>query len=737
MPTKPHLPERKPGAPHGHSPHRPWKIAGIVVACIIAVIIILVIVLPFVINPNDFKPQIAKAVKGKTGRELSISGNIKLSIFPWLGAQIGPMALGNAPGFGNTPFASINETDVHVKFWPLLRGKIEVGTVKLDGLQLDLERDARGRNNWQDILDHLKSGSGAPPSTGGTTGKGLANLRMQGFSVTNSGLVWRDAQKHQQYILSNFQFDMGTFASGKPTRVSTGFDFSGTNPQLSGHADFKGTVSADLVHKIYTASNARLELSASGDAVPGGKVQAQLLWQQGALNMDAGTLAVNGLMVSAYGVKLQADAEGRGLHDQPSFNGSLTLAPFSPRAVLGALGYANLADTRDPQAFTQASGSLNFVSSSDAVTVQDLNFKLDDSTLTGTVSVKDFKSRAMEFNLNVNQINADRYLPPQKAATPAQPREPTDINKISLPVRSLRALNVDGQLHVGQLALLNTHSRDVSVGVHAVGGLVQVNPLSAQLYGGALTGSMRIDANSDTPVVTENLSLQNVQAGGLLQDLFGVKRLSGTANLQVNARALGPTVGEMRHTLNGKMSFALKNGAIQGINIWNAIARAEALARHQPAPPPAANQTEFATLQGSGAIRNGVLDNRDLVAQLPFLNLEGRGKLDLAENTLDYQLKAHITGTPKLGAKSDLSGLAGKTIALKISGTLTSPSITPDIAGVVRERAHAEVQKKKEEVRGRLENQLRNQLKDLLRPTTPPSSGTHLQPVAALAGSKR
>jgi AsmA protein len=702
MPTKPHLPERNAGQPQTKSPHRPWKIAGIVIAAIILVIIVLIIVLPFVINPNDFKPQIAKAVKHKTGRELSIPGNIKLSIFPWLGAEIGPMSLSNAPGFGNTPFASIDETDVHVKFWPLLRGKIEVGTVKLDGLNLDLERDANGRNNWQDILDHIRSG-GAPPSTGGTSGNGLANLKMQGFSITNSGLLWRDAQKHQQYTLSNFNLDMGAFASGKPLRVTTSFDFSGTNPQLSGHADFKGTVAADLVHKIYTASNAKLELSASGDAVPGGRVQAELLWQQAALNMDTGTLAVNSLSANAYGVRLQADAEGRGLHAQPSFNGSLTLAPFSPRAALTALGHANLANTRDPQALTQASGSLNFIGSGNAVTLQNLNFKLDDSTLTGTVSVKNFRSRELAFNLNVDQINADRYLPPQKAATPTKPREQTDINKISLPVRTLRSLNLDGQLHIGQFTILNTRSSDVSVGVNAAKGVVQISPISAQLYGGTLKGNVHIDASSDTPIVTEDLSLQGVQAGGLVQDLFGLKRISGTANLQANTRALGPTVGEIRHTLNGRMSFSFKNGAIQGLNVWNAIARAEALVKHRPAPPPAANQTEFADLHGSGSIRNGVLDNQNLVAQLPFLNLEGTGKLDLAENTLDYRLKAHITGTPKLGAQSDLSGLAGKTIPLQITGTLSSPSVRPDIAGALQ----SELQKKKEELRKKLENKLK------------------------------
>ncbi|MGH8402571.1 MAG: AsmA family protein, partial [Gammaproteobacteria bacterium] len=200
MPTRPN-PAAKPATPAKpvKSGHRSFKIAGIVIAIIIVLIIILVIVLPLVINPNDFKPQIAKAVQDKTGRELSIPGNIKLSIFPWLGAQIGPMSLGNAPGFGNTPFASINETDVHVRFWPLLRGKIEVGTVKLDGLNLDLERDASGQDNWHDILDHLRGPASAAKSSGGRTGNGFSNLQVQGFSVSNSGLRWSDAQKHQQY----------------------------------------------------------------------------------------------------------------------------------------------------------------------------------------------------------------------------------------------------------------------------------------------------------------------------------------------------------------------------------------------------------------------------------------------------------------------------------------------------------------------------------------------------------
>lgn len=699
MPIKPN-PATKPVAAvkPARSGHKPLKIIGIVIAAIIVLIVITAIVLPFIINPNDFKPQIARAVNNKTGRELSIPGTIRLSIFPWLGAEIGPMSLSNTPGFSSMPFASINETDVHVHFWPLLRGTIEVGAIKLDGMNVDLERDGSGRNNWRDILDHLRSaGTVTRPQSGAQAG-GLENLHVQGLSITNGSLRWSDAQNHQQYTISNLNVDMGAFISGKPLRMSTDFDFTGTNPQFNGHAVFRGSVIADLAHKIYTTDNAKLDLSANGNAVPGGQMNAELLWQHAALNLDAGTLALNGMSAGAYGLKLQMDAQGQNLLSSPDFNGTLKLEPFSPRGALQVLGHGGLADTRDPSALTQASGSMDFIASSNSVTLQNLSFKLDNTTFTGTATAKDFRSKALTFNLKLDQFNTDGYLPSPKATTPAQPREPTDINKFSVPVRTLRSLNLDGQLHMGQFTLLGTHTNNVDVTISAHNGLVRVNPLSAQLYGGSLSGNMQIDASSDTPIVTQAFTLENVQAAGLVEDLFKAQRLSGTANLHVSMRALGPTVDEIRHTLDGHMSFSFKNGAIEGINVWDAIGRAYALVKHQPAPPPAPNRTEFTDMHGSGTIRQGVFDNRDFSAYLPFLNLTGGGKLDLAELTLDYTLKAHITATPKFGARTDLNGLAGNTIPLHINGTLSNLSVRPDLGGAGYARVETGLKRKFEGV---------------------------------------
>lgn len=685
---------------------KPLKIIGITVATLIGLLIVTAIVLPFVINPNDFKPRITRLVQDKTGRTLDIQGNIKLSIFPWLGVQIGPMQLANAPGFGNTPFASINETDVHVRFLPLLRGKFDVGTIRLDGVGIDLERNAQGRSNWQDMLDHLsKAPAASEQATAGKPGNVLANLRIAGLELSNTSLRWNDAQKHQQYTVSDLNLDMGAFSAAKPVRMTLGFDFAGTNPKLNGHADFKGTVIADPAHQIYTVDDAKLVTAASGDAVPGGKTNATLVWKHIVANLQADTVAVNQLDATAYGATLHVEMQGRDITHHPAFTGRLVVDRFAPRQVLTALGHANLVQTRDTTALANASAAFDFVASTDSATLQNLKLKLDDTTVTGQAALKNFKTRALSFNLNVDAVNADRYLPPQKPSTPEKPREPFDINKISVPVRTLRSLNLDGQLQVGTLTLLGATVGNLDLGLSAHQGLVKLDPMNATLYNGTLNGRIQVDARGDTPAVNEDLTLKGVQAGNLIKDMFKIDRLSGGVDLQSVLQARGATVGEMRHTLDGHMQFVFKNGAYEGVNVWDSIERAYARLKRLPAPPPAPPRTEFADVHGTATVRRGVLDNRDFVAALPYLKVNGDGKVDLAEGTVDYAVKAHVTGTPKVGAERDLGKLTGTVIPLRITGTFSDLSIRPDLGDVLQEKVRSLIDKNKAEAQKKLERE--------------------------------
>ena len=655
------------------------KITGIVVGILVLLVIVLALTLPFLINPNRYKDDIAAAVKDKTGRELVIQGDIKLSMFPWLGLQIGPMELSNAQGFGGAPFAAINETDVHVHFWPLLHREVQVGEVKLDGLTLDLELDADGHNNWQDISEKLAHNAAKAPAEGGS---GRAGLSFESLGVSDSQVRWTSAVKHQQYTVSDFTLTTGAFSPGVPVNVESTFDFTGTNPAVQGHVDFRASATADLAHRTYSSDGAKLDLQAKGDAVPGGQLDTSLQWQHAALNLDNDAAALNGFSANLYGMQVKLDAQGKDIGKQPSYTGTFKVDRFSPRDTLKALGHATLATTRDPAALSSAAASFSFVSTSTSASLSAVDLTLDDTHVTGKAEIKDYKSEALDFDLTADKLDLDRYLPPPQPGTPDRPREEIDVDKVGIPLRTLRGFNLDGELHAAALTLLGAQVTDFDLGVSAHGGLVHVTSLKAALYGGSLDGELTVDAadlTSDSPTVNESLKLKGVQLAGLGQALAGSDRFTGTLDLDTTGKALGRTVGELRHTLNGRLSYSVHNGALGGLNVWDAVLRAYADAHHAPAPPPAAQQTPFTLLRGAAVISRGVVNDRSFAATLPYLALSGSGRLDLAELTLDYALTGRVTGLPRAGSQ-DFAGLKGQSFPVHVGGTVFNLSVRPELA---------------------------------------------------------
>ncbi|MGR9000161.1 MAG: AsmA family protein, partial [Gammaproteobacteria bacterium] len=104
---------------------KPLKIILSVIAAVVLLLVIAVCTVSLFIDPNNYKPEIAAAVKDRTGRDLILEGELKLSIFPWLGISTGKMTLGNADGFQDQPFATLEESNIKFKLLPLLTKKVE------------------------------------------------------------------------------------------------------------------------------------------------------------------------------------------------------------------------------------------------------------------------------------------------------------------------------------------------------------------------------------------------------------------------------------------------------------------------------------------------------------------------------------------------------------------------------------------------------------------------------------
>ncbi|MGZ3253945.1 MAG: AsmA family protein, partial [Burkholderiaceae bacterium] len=117
------------------------KIAKYVVIAIGALVALLLIVIAIVaatFNPNDYKPLIIKMVQEKKQRTLSIPGDIKLTFFPKIGADLGKISLSEHKD--SAEFASVNSAKVSLALWPLLSKHLVVDRIVVDGLSANLKR---------------------------------------------------------------------------------------------------------------------------------------------------------------------------------------------------------------------------------------------------------------------------------------------------------------------------------------------------------------------------------------------------------------------------------------------------------------------------------------------------------------------------------------------------------------------------------------------------------------------
>jgi AsmA protein len=351
-----------------------------------------------------------------------------------------------------------------------------------------------------------------------------------------------------------------------------------------------------------------------------------------------------------------------------------------------------------------------FSGTTKSVSFTNLDAQLDDSTLTGSLAIADLDSMAMQFDLQVNRLNADRYLAP--APAPARPAAGTKAQSVpvEVPVELLRALNLRGSLRVAQATFAGVQFSGLRVGLDAARGKVHLAPLEAGLYGGQYRGDINVDA-SGLPRVSFNDQITGVDFAPLAKDWLKTDKLSGRGNLGMKATASGKDSDAMLRTLAGSMLLKVDNGAIEGIDVLYEIRRARALLKKQDIPArsgPA--RTTFSQLSATANVADGVFTTNDLVAATQILRVNGKGSADLPAGQVDMRLDASILKAAEgRDLAPDLADAAGLVIPVRVTGALSDPTIRPDVSAM----AKAVIQQKVDEKKQELEDKLRDQLKGL------------------------
>lgn len=657
------------------------KIIGFILGGLVALVALLLIAVTISVNPNDYKGRIEQEVKTSTGRDLNLQGDIKLSVFPWIALQLGTVSLGNPAGFGTDPFVSVQHAALRVKLFPLLRKDLQVGKIEIDGLDLRLKKNAAGKGNWEDFGQKSATPAAPPASTSSSLPASLQDL---------GGVVLKDSRiSYNDIVLSKVNVNIGNVAQRTAVPVKANFDMDtgprGSQTSFTGAFDFKLDTAAKQYGLAKVALSGELKQKTGSVTLP---------WKFSAPSADvdlgAQTLKAPAFSAQFGAAELAGSLVGSKIIDAPSFRGSFKLEPLMLRDFLAKLG-DDLPKTRDDKALSKLAASTDFEYGPNAVRFEKLDFQLDDTQLRGALAVTNIDSSAITFDLNVDHIDLDRYRAPESAAAP--PAAKPDQKPADLPMAAARALRLNGNFSMGTAKAAGLALSNLRLTIEAKDGVVHLFPIKADLYGGGYAGDVTYDAHEAVPTVKLDQQLTGVDMAALLKDGIKSERLSGRGNASMKLAGAGRTGDAVIQNLSGRVDANLANGAVNGIDLWYEISRAQALLKQQAMPAGSDDKrTKFDTFKMSADVAGGVATTKDLNITSPNLRVTGGGTSNLVTKAIDYHVVATILKASPSAQGTDLSQLTLADIPVEVSGTMNDPKVRPDLQGILKSKLKQKLQ---------------------------------------------
>lgn len=587
-----------------------------IVGCVLAFLLVSLIVLIFLVDANSFKPRI-EALAKEQGIALAMRGDLHWAFWPALGLAVQDVSVASldAP---DKPIADVKKASFLVAFMPLMRGDVQVKHILVDTARIDLQVDAQGVGNWTKLIKQKTADANAASTAPADNKAKELKLAIEKVSLQHSQVSYSDLAKGSHFLLKDIELEMdGVNLDGDPFHLA----FS-SEAQMSS-ADVKAQpliVKTKLDQKITLDKELSDVKLSEGDLV--------LIISKNA----SATLKFK------YALKLGD------LKNNLAYQGEFTSDNFNARELLAVFGSAP--KMANDKALTDIKVTAKINGDKTGASLNDLDIKLDKTSLKGSLAVTNFSSSALEANLQGDEINVDDYLPPKvgeqagsaPAPTAAAPAVTTG-DEVLIPLELLRKLNVDLKTGFKKLQVMELPLTDVQLDITASGGHIQ-QQLSASAYSGSVREKANLQA-SQTAQLQFDAHMQGVEIAPLLKDrkLDKSLHLSGAVQLNAHGQANGVTKNQIIASLTGGADFAGAKVRLAPLNIEqqfcklvNLVNRAEAQEQTWDA------FTELRELTGKVAISNRVITIESLNAGVEKLLLAASGNINLEKGSYNFLL---------------------------------------------------------------------------------------------------
>jgi uncharacterized protein involved in outer membrane biogenesis len=365
----------------------------------------------------------------------------------------------------------------------------------------------------------------------------------------------------------------------------------------------------------------------------------------------------------------------------------------------GALQNASLRPAGFTQPIQIRTANIQFAQNS--MNLTNLNAGLGSTNANGNMSVTNFQAPHITFALNVDKINVtelQQITGGSSQPAPAKKRASNDWSLLptaeAAPAASqpsmLQTATGNGTLAVGTITYQQTVLTNVHSNVALNHGVVQLNPLTSQIFGGQQSGSITIDTRPNPMTYAANIKLVNVDANKLLSSVSSVKNtVYGNLGVTTNITFATPPSGDITPTLNGTMAMNLANGKIMKLDLPAELSKIGKFGGTS-----AKGYTAISQMSGTFNLHDGVAQTNDLKAALDIGTMSATGTMNLVNQGLNMHVTAVLNkGFSQSVGGSGIGGYANTALGNKngelvlpvlVTGTMDHPLVAPDMEQIAK-----------------------------------------------------
>ncbi len=423
-------------------------------------------------------------------------------------------------------------------------------------------------------------------------------------------------------------------------------------------------------------------------------------------NVDATLKTVNGKVNELLGI---AKAYGVSAVEGFTGTGNITLdvhavGPIKNTDAMtfsgsGALQNASLKMPSLTQPVNIRNVNMQFTQNS--VNLTNLAASLGSTNASGNLSVANFQAPRLTFALTADKLNVDELQKITGSSTPAPAKKKAEATWSLVPAADaapapaaqpglLANATGTGTIAVGtilyqQIQLTNVHSN-----VTLNHGVIQLNPLTAQIDGGQENGSITVDTRPANMAFAVNAKLSGVDANRMLSSISSVKdTVYGSLGANANITFSTPPSGDVVQTLNGVIAMNLANGKITKLDLLSELSKIGKFGGGA-----AKGYTAVSQMSGTFNVHSGVAQTNDLKAALDVGTMAANGIVNL----VNQDLNMHVTAVLNKSFSQSVGGtgvggylntaLANKNgelvLPVIITGNMNHPIVAPDIQQIAQ-----------------------------------------------------